>query len=408
MRVLIVGSITRDTNIFDGVAQHTFGGTALYAARTYQTFGVGVRLVSRLASEDRETIAAELPGIELIAQSSAVTTTFENSYAQDDDRTQRVTAVAAPVEYRSEYFANCDWLHLGPLHPLDLHDDWLNDQHAKPAGLDLQGFARRIDGERVIPDVDPRVVDLLPRLTWLKASRNEWHTLQHHLHIAPMERPTSGAIETLVTDGAAGGVLLRNGQRDVQWSAAPPVQDCDPTGAGDVFFAAYLFFRTGKRAHAGRAAADAARFTSDFLLRRRDRNLASDGAGMRQRVAHVDDTLPCSETRCECQYIRHRFRQMYDQQHAHDEHAFRPTDPANGAFDSQRLRSGAYIARQAPAQQRDHDGADRKFRSVACEVHRNASQRDGFSDTVERGVEECADLADGFRYAERARHRCCR
>ena len=271
MRVLVVGSITRDTNVFDGVAQHTFGGTALYAARTYSQFGVAVRLVSRLSAEDRPLIAAELPGVELLAQPSAVTTTFENSYGPADERTQRVTAVAPPIEYRAEYFADIDWLHLGPLHPFDLHDVWLNDHRAKPSGLDLQGFARRIDGERVIPDIDPRVVELLPRLTWLKASRTEWQTLQEHLHISPIERPPRGSVETLVTDGAAGGILLRSGQRDVHWSAAPPVEDCDPTGAGDVFFAAYLYHRAAKRAAAGRAAADAARLTSKFLLQRRGR-----------------------------------------------------------------------------------------------------------------------------------------
>ena len=61
MRALVVGSITRDTNIFDGVAQHTFGGTALYAARTYLRFGIDVTLVSRLAAADEPLIAAELP-----------------------------------------------------------------------------------------------------------------------------------------------------------------------------------------------------------------------------------------------------------------------------------------------------------------------------------------------------------
>ena len=133
VRVLIVGSITRDTNIFDGIAQHTFGGTALYAARTYKQFGIDVRLVSRLAPADREPIAAQLPGVELIAQPSDVTTTFENSYGKDDERTQRVTAVAAPVDYRADYFDECDWLHLGPLHPLDLHERWLTDHRSKPA-----------------------------------------------------------------------------------------------------------------------------------------------------------------------------------------------------------------------------------------------------------------------------------
>lgn len=272
MRVLIVGSITRDTNIFDGIAQHTFGGTALYAARTYAEFGVTVRLITRLAPHDRQTIAAQLPGVELIAQPSAVTTAFENSYGAGDARTQRVTAIAPPTEYRSEYFADADWLHLGPLHPNDIHQRWLDDHRGKPAGLDLQGFARRIDHESVAPDIDRRVVELLPRLTWLKASRNEWQTLQAHLRISPLERPAHGAIETLVTDGAAGGILLRSGQRDVHWEAAPPVSGCDPTGAGDVFFAAYLYHRAAKLAAAGRAAADAARITSSFLLQRRARD----------------------------------------------------------------------------------------------------------------------------------------
>ena len=270
MRVLVVGSITRDTNVFDGVADHAWGGTALYAARTYAQFGVAVRLVSRLASDDQPLIAALLPGVELLAQSSPVTTTFENRYGADESRTQRVTAIAQPIDYRAEYFDAVDWLHLGPLHPDDLHARWLDEQRALPAGLDLQGFARRIERACVVPDVDPRVVDLLPRLSWLKASRHEWQTLQAHLKISPLERPRHGAVETLVTEGTAGGVLLRDGQRDVRWAAAPPVPDCDPTGAGDVFFAAYLYEHCVRRAGAAHAAAAAARVTSAFLLGRRD------------------------------------------------------------------------------------------------------------------------------------------
>jgi sugar/nucleoside kinase (ribokinase family) len=270
MRALVVGSITRDTNIFDGVAQHTFGGTALYAARTYLRFGIDVTLVTRLAAADEPLIAAELPGVRLVAQRSPVTTTFENSYGANDERTQRVPAVAAAIDYDASYFDDIDWLHLGPLHPLDLEERWLSEHCGKPSGLDLQGFARRIDGERVVPDIDARVVELLPRLTWLKASRIEWQTLQAFLHISPLERPARNAIETLVTDGADGGILLRSGQRDVHWSAAPPVEGCDPTGAGDVFFAAYLYQRTAKLADAGSAATGAARITSKFLLQRRD------------------------------------------------------------------------------------------------------------------------------------------
>ncbi len=269
MRVLIVGSITRDTNIYDGLAQHAFGGTALFAARTYSALGVDVRLVTRIAAADHDRIAAELPGVELIAQPSAVTTAFENDYGCADERTQRVTAVAAPIAYHTDYIADVGWLHLGPLHPFDLNAAWLGVREI-PIGIDLQGFARRIDGGSVIPEIDPRVVELLPCITWLKASRTEWRTLQAHLNLAPPECPEPASTETLVTDGAAGGILLRSGQRDVRWSAAPPVENCDPTGAGDVFFAAYLYHRAGKRAAVGRGADAAARIASAFLLQRRD------------------------------------------------------------------------------------------------------------------------------------------
>ena len=271
-RVLVVGSITRDTNIFDGVAQHSYGGTALYAACTYAEFGIDVRLVTRLAPDDRAAIAGQLPNGELIAQPSDVTTTFENSYGRDDERTQRVAAIAAPIEHRADYFADVDWLHLGPLHPADLADAWLTQHAGKPVGLDLQGFARRIADERVIADIDARIVDLLPRLQWLKASRSEWHPLLAHLHLSQTSRPTRGAVESLVTDGAAGGDLLHGEARATHWVAAPPVEHCDPTGAGDVFFAAYLVHRAGYGADAALAAKNAARITSAFLLKRRHRS----------------------------------------------------------------------------------------------------------------------------------------
>jgi sugar/nucleoside kinase (ribokinase family) len=269
MKVLIVGSITRDTNIFAGVAQHSFGGTALYAARTYAGFDVDVRLVTCLTPVDAQLIAAELPNAELITQPTSVTTAFENSYGAGDVRTQRVTAVAPPIERRPDYLHDIDWLHLGPLHPQDLHADWLQVPSPVPIAVDLQGFARQLQGERIVANLDARIVPLLPRIEWLKASRIEWRTLQAHLHIGPLERPAHGAIETLVTEGADGGSVLRNGQRDVRWAAAPPVTDCDPTGAGDVFLAAYLYHRASRGASAHRAAAEAARLTSELLLQRR-------------------------------------------------------------------------------------------------------------------------------------------
>jgi sugar/nucleoside kinase (ribokinase family) len=267
-RVLVVGSITRDTNVFSGVTRSGFGGTALFAARTYLHLGVAVRLVTRLAADDIGRIDTALPGVELIAQPSDATTAFENTYGANDARSQRVTALAAPITFEAGYLADVDWLHLGPLHPQDLSDDWLRQRYTVPLALDMQGFARSLNNERITTALDARLVELLPDIQWLKASRVEWRTLQAHLGIGPLERPPAGAIESLVTEGLEGGVVLRGGQRDVRWSAAPPVPDCDPTGAGDVFLAAYVCFRFARGASAHRSAAEAARITSDVLLAR--------------------------------------------------------------------------------------------------------------------------------------------
>jgi sugar/nucleoside kinase (ribokinase family) len=266
--VLVVGSITRDTNIFAGKRHCSFGGTALFAARTYRQFGVNVRLVTRLAAPDVALIEAELPGVELIAQPSGVTTAFENSYGANDSRAQRVTAVAPPIEYAAAYFEGIDWLHLGPLHPDDLDPAWLYAESPVPIALDIQGMARQVQNERITAVLDPRIIGVLPRIEWLKASRVEWRTLQGHLHIGALDRPPRGATETLVTDGVDGGIVLRGAQRDVRWSASPPVANCDPTGAGDVFLAAYLCHRMDRAASAHRSATEAARFTSELLLSR--------------------------------------------------------------------------------------------------------------------------------------------
>ncbi len=267
-RVLIAGSITRDTNVYAATPHCSFGGTALFAARTYRQFGIDVRLVTRLAAPDIALIEAELAGVELIAQPSSVTTAFENTYGTNDTRTQRVTAVAPPIALDAGYFAGVDWLHLGPLHPNDLDPDWLDKPSPVPIAFDIQGLARQVQGERIAAVLDPRAIKLLPRIEWLKASRVEWRTLQAHLRIGPLDRPTHGSSETLVTDGAEGGIVLRNQQRDVRWSAAPAVTNCDPTGAGDVFLTAYLCHRIGRSASAHRSAAEAARVTSEFLLGR--------------------------------------------------------------------------------------------------------------------------------------------
>lgn len=256
-RVLIAGSITRDTNFVDDDAHSSWGGTVLYAARTYHALGIDCRVVTSAAEPIDEHFPA---GVEVIRLSSPVTTTFENYYRADQSRTQRAPHLAPPLPFDADLLDGIDFVHLGALHPDDLAPDWY--QYTKwPCALDVQGLCRAIVGGEVVPHADPATIELLQRMRWLKASVREWTLLS---------AGTVASAELALTRGIEGGELLIGDER-WPWRADPPVTNCDPTGAGDTFFAAYLAHRHGAGSGTSDAAASArgaARFTSAFLRSR--------------------------------------------------------------------------------------------------------------------------------------------
>jgi sugar/nucleoside kinase (ribokinase family) len=272
MKVVVVGSLTRDTIVQELAAgertAEKLGGTAYYASNAYARLGASVRIVSRLASADEVWARGQLPAeIDLRASPSPVTTRFENRY-RDDQRTQLAGPLAAPIDYFPELVADADWIHLGPLHPQDLHLDWYHASLA-PRGLDVQGLVRQVQHGRVIPRAATALASCLSALRWLKAGLDEWRLVLAALDCTETEciarlRDT----EVVRTEGRNGGAVLAANARGFSWRPAPVVDGVDPTGAGDVFFAAYLYHRAGRGVPAQDASEAAARWVSDFLLGR--------------------------------------------------------------------------------------------------------------------------------------------
>jgi sugar/nucleoside kinase (ribokinase family) len=231
----------------------------LYAARTYAALGVDCRVVTSAAADDRDEVAAAFPAsIELVLLPSSATTAFENAYAASGARTQRAPALAPPLPRRETFIAGASLVQLGPLHPADLDDAWYGCRGAAHA-LDLQGLTRRVVAGHVEAALDPRVRTILPRCAWIKGSEDEWH-------LAGSSVDGCRDAERLVTRGIDGGELITS-EGTHRWRADPPIDPCDPTGAGDVHFAAYLAHRAHGDAPEAAAAA-AARFTSAFLASR--------------------------------------------------------------------------------------------------------------------------------------------
>ena len=119
-------------------------------------------------------------GIEVKALPSARSVCFENIYGENqNERTQRVTAKADPFTMEGLQDVNARIIHLGSL----LADDFSLDviKYLSGKGLlsvDVQGFLRKVDNEKVLPVDWPEKREALKHIHILKGQRNRnWKSL---------------------------------------------------------------------------------------------------------------------------------------------------------------------------------------------------------------------------------------
>ena len=201
-----------------------------YAALTAQRMGLAPAVVTSLGPDVDPSTA--LPGIPARVVPAAATTTFRNTY-RDGRRTQHIGEVAAPLgmdDVPDEWRA-APLVILAPLAG-EVEEALATAFPGATVLASLQGWVRRWDdeglvspaywdGDRVLPRVDAAVlsVDDLGSREWLDRWKEKTPVL-------------------IVTAGAGGSTVYLEGRRhDIR---AFPVEELDPTGAGDVFGAACL------------------------------------------------------------------------------------------------------------------------------------------------------------------------
>lgn len=239
---LTIGHITRDLHP-DGT--FSLGGTVTFAALTAYRLGLVAAIVTRADADLLAELPSRLPEIGLAAHSSPATTAFINIY-DEGFRTQYLRARAGmlQVEDVPESWRDAPVVLLGPL-----------DQELSPALIRLfprrpgaviaatpQGWLRRwdVDG-RVWPTPWTAAEEILPLLDVLILSHDDL------LPFANGNRIDSDAILAqwsmqvpllVATDGRHGATLFQHGV--TERFPAYPTTEVDPTGAGDVFAAAFL------------------------------------------------------------------------------------------------------------------------------------------------------------------------
>jgi 1D-myo-inositol 3-kinase len=226
---LVCGHVTLD-RMAGGVFP---GGSAHYAARALAALGASVRVLTAAGPDfPREALA----GAEAEVLAAAATTAFENVYAADGARLQRVGAVAPALDPARvpPAWRRPDLLVLAPVAgELDVAA-FVGSVAARFTGLCVQGLVRAIGADGA---VRPRPLEVEPAA------------------LARVDAAVLGEDEARGDPGLAARlaaavpvVALTRGVRGCEIVArrrsfrvgVHPAREVDPTGAGDVFAAGFF------------------------------------------------------------------------------------------------------------------------------------------------------------------------
>ena len=239
---LVVGHVTLDR----GTGAARPGGSAFYAARTLAALGARVRVLTAAAGDfPREALVATSTtpttsppagSIEAIVLPSPATTTFENAYAPDGRRSQRVLAFARPLgpDALPPSWRDVDLLLLAPvLGELD-PAAFVRAVRARAVGLCVQGLVRDLrPGGAVVPRrLEPDPASLAG--VSLAVLGEDEAAAQPDLVAA-----LAAAVPLVASTQGARGCALVGGGR-TRRVGVHPAREVDPTGAGDAFAAGML------------------------------------------------------------------------------------------------------------------------------------------------------------------------
>jgi sugar/nucleoside kinase (ribokinase family) len=218
----VVGHLSRDV-IAGGPPR--IGGPPWHSTRALRALGADARILCKCGERDAVDFSRQLEttGLEFDLVVGEETTAFSFSYDENGRRSMTVEAVGDPWTPEELRIAGVEWIYVAPLLRGEIDVDAVAD--GRRVLLDGHGLVR-------VPRPGPLTLDgdfdqgQLRHVAMVKLAEEEAAAA------GPLEVP-----ELIVTHGARGATV--NGVH----VEADPV-DRDPTGAGDMFGAAYLVLRS--------------------------------------------------------------------------------------------------------------------------------------------------------------------
>lgn len=277
--IAVIGSTTIDKIVHGDHCRFKIGGVTTYAGITYSRHGIRTSAITNIANHNPEIVQKlQKEKIRVCRGPTEVTTLFIN-YLNDDNRSRKITQRAAPIsrsQVRNE-MKGFNLVHLGPLHPSDINSRAIKSLYRPDLYviLDAQGLTRAVKNEIVYPAVSTLLTDALRISNLVKANREEYDAIIDFYQVDLAELMRRFKIEEfVVTAGKKGGFVKTICGETVPYKAhqankAEAVKSSgDPTGAGDVFLAAYVIDRILNR----RTIADAGQSAAELVARQIDGN----------------------------------------------------------------------------------------------------------------------------------------
>ena len=243
---LMIGHLTADQT----ATGKRLGGTATFSALTAQALGLRVGVVTSWANDLDLGKLGEIPICNNLAEFS---TTFENIYTHNG-RTQRVYHVANPLEYYQipEAWRSAPIVHLGPV-AQEVDPSIVRKFSTSMIGITPQGWVRAWDKHGNVGLGEwPEARFVLEKSSAAVLSIHDLHGDEDRI-----EEMVNYCQVLVVTEGQAGCRVYWNG--DIRRFRPPEVNEIDPTGAGDIFAAAFFV-----RLYSTRDPWEAARFATQL------------------------------------------------------------------------------------------------------------------------------------------------
>lgn len=225
---LAIGHVAKDLTP-DG---HRLGGSVAYASLTARAMGYTPGILTACALD---VDLSPLDGLALQRCASPASTTFENLYTANG-RLQYLRTRAVPLAPGD---VPLEWLrapivHIAPL-AREIEPEMLTGFGSAFVGLTLQGWLRQWDEAGRVSYADwPDAAETLPNATAAVLSiedvRGDWELLKRWASLIPV---------LVVTQAAEGCTVFVRGQ-DARHIATFRQTEIDPTGAGDIFAAAFF------------------------------------------------------------------------------------------------------------------------------------------------------------------------